>query len=354
MKKLIRKLRLSCKHFFTCLHLCASYKAKRLLRPKAVFLVLTPEHDNLGDHAIAKAETDLFHELGIPYIEITGKQLAALMRAGMLQLMNGRPIFINGGGNLGTLWGDVDRLIQAVIQSNPLSPILVFPSTVFYEHCEGGEHAQQWAAEVYRAHPSLLIYAREQQSYHVLQAMNVPVKIAPDMVLRLNAIHEPAERKGCLICLRSDREKTLSETETAAIESAVREAFGNSVRCLDMERPYAIPVSRREEELEKQLDAFRHAALVITDRLHGMLFAAITGTPCLVVNSKSPKVFGCYGWIRSFPYIRLCDHSEAILSIYNSIPKKEWQYEPGDLLPLFDELKQDILLYSRKDFHVNR
>ncbi len=45
----------------------------------------------------------------------------------------------------------------------------------------------------------------------------------------------------------------------------------------------------RDEELRKKWDQFSKSGLVITDRLHGMIFAAITGTPCIAIDNKSKK-----------------------------------------------------------------
>ena len=52
---------------------------------------------------------------------------------------------------------------------------------------------------------------------------------------------------------------------------------------------YDVSVEKREEELKRKFNEFKSAKLVVTDRLHGMVFAAITGTNCIVINSKSPK-----------------------------------------------------------------
>ena len=76
--------------------------------PTSVFLILTPEHNNLGDHAIALAEIELLNSIGFKYIEITGKQLFKMKKFKYLSIMNGRPILINGGGNLGSIWFDME------------------------------------------------------------------------------------------------------------------------------------------------------------------------------------------------------------------------------------------------------
>ena len=57
--------------------------------PKTVFLLMTPEHDNIGDHAIAKAETDFLKKQGINYIEVTSKRLSEMSWANHLDVFNG-------------------------------------------------------------------------------------------------------------------------------------------------------------------------------------------------------------------------------------------------------------------------
>ena len=47
---------------------------------KAVLLLLTPTHVNLGDHAIAMAEMRMFDRFSINYIEITDHELSVLKR----------------------------------------------------------------------------------------------------------------------------------------------------------------------------------------------------------------------------------------------------------------------------------
>lgn len=73
-----------------------------------------------------------------------------------------------------------------------------------------------------------------------------------------------------------------------------------------------------------------------------MIFAAITGTPCIVVDSKSPKVRGCYEWIRHLDYIRFADHAEQIEALYADMPKGKNRYDNETLRPYWDVLKKDL------------
>ena len=56
------------------------------------------------------------------------------------------------------------------------------------------------------------------------------------------------------------------------------------------------------------MQEFCDAKLVITDRLHGMIFAAISETPCIVFSNYNHKVGGTYEWIKQLPYIRYVEN----------------------------------------------
>lgn len=320
---------------------------QKLQNPEAVFLVFTPEHNNLGDHAIAQSETTWLEDMDIPYIELTGRTLETLSRGKCLNLMNGRTILIHGGGYMGTIWPESEALLRQIIEKNPRSRILLLPNTIYYEEDAEGRRELAESQRIYNAHKHLKLYAREKISYETMKALYRDVAIAPDLVLRMNRCKDGIERSGCILCLRSDQEKTRSEQDEAEVKTQITQIFGGNVSRVDMIAEGNVPVARRDQALELQFDRFRHAELVITDRLHGMIFCAITGTPCIVINSKSPKVLGCYEWIKQLPYIRFCEDVRELTRIWQSIPKRDWKYDPSVLLPLYEPLKNDILRFTK-------
>lgn len=320
---------------------------ERWRHPRAVYLVLTPEHGNLGDHAIAQSEIEILQSLKTPYIEVSGKTLLDWGKKQFLHVMNGRPVLINGGGNLGTLWFHNELILRQIMTDCPDSSLVIFPSTIYYSEDEKGKEELENSVRIYNSKKDLSLFAREKTSYTLMASKYKKVFLVPDMVFRMNKSIPGMERKGCILSLRSDREKTRTDEAENMIRGQVEAVFGSSVRELDMVLPYSVPVENRDEELEKQYDAFRHAELVITDRLHGMIFCAITGTPCIVINSKSPKVRGCYEWIKDLPYIQFCDDVSQIAEIYKAIPKQDWQYDNTKLLPLYEPLIAEIKAASR-------
>lgn len=323
--------------------------AERLTNPGSAYWIFTPEHDNIGDHAIAEAEKEFFEQNGIKVIEVSGAELQRRRElGGLIRLMNGRPILVHGGGFLGTLWFPCELLLRDVIQMNPRSPIILLPNTVYYDDSPKDRIELDNSIRIYNAHPDLRIYIREGISYAQAKECYRNVKLMPDMVMYLNRCEQSENRNGGILCLRTDHEKTRTEKEEHTIIQQMTQIFGERITSRDMVVDYNIPSKDRSREVERQLDAFRHAELVVTDRLHGMVFCAITGTPCIVLNSKSPKVKGCYEWISHLPYIRFCDDPETIAEIYAAMPKNNLTYDNSGLMPYFRSLADDIKTMLRK------
>ena len=84
----------------------------------------------------------------------------------------------------------------------------------------------------------------------------------------------------------------------------------------------------RDNLLEAKFNEFQTSKLVITDRLHGMIFAAITQTPCIVFGSLTHKTTESHAWLKNLGYIQFC---EDINSLEEQIEKvanvKEPQYD---------------------------
>ena len=323
--------------------------AERLTHPRAAYWVLTPDHDNLGDHAIAIAEKKLFEQYRIKVIEIPGRELQRRRElGGLIRLMNGRPILVHGGGFLGTLWFPCEQLLRDVIQMNHRSPIVLLPNTIYYDDTPEGQRELERSVEIYNAHPDLQIYIRESLSYQTAKEVYRNVRLMPDMVMYLNGLEGREKREGGILCLRADQEKTRSEETEQTVVEQMTALFGDYVVRRDMVVDYNFSMKDRDQEVNLQLDAFRHAELVVTDRLHGMVFCAVTGTPCIVLDSKSPKVRGCYEWIRHLPYIRFCEDPACIGELYASMPKMDLHYDNSMLMTYYQALADEIKAVCKK------
>ena len=322
--------------------------ATKLLYPQKVFLVLTPEHGNMGDHAIAESEIRLLKQAGISFYEITEKKLQLLKRYHALNVLNGKCILVNGGGNLGTLWFWVEQLFRQIIENNPKSYIFCLPNTIYYEDSDWGWEELKQSREIYNAHKHLKLYAREKISYSIMKELYQDVSLVPDMVLSMDKSKEIFTRKGCLLCLRGDVERTRTDEQEEQIVRCAHDLFGENVSFTDMDIRCSVPLGSRQEALDQKYSEFKRAELVITDRLHGMIFSAITGTPCIVLDSKSPKLRGCYDWISQLKYIKFADSPLEIPALFQSIPDEIFYYDNRDLLPYYRQLQEDICAVAQR------
>ena len=80
----------------------------------------------------------------------------------------------------------------------------------------------------------------------------------------------------------------------------------------------------RENILKDKFEELQSAKLVITDRLHGMIFSAITETPCVVFDSLTHKIIESYDWFKNLGYIQMCKN---INNLENCI-KKAINFKP--------------------------
>ncbi len=316
-----------------------------------LFLIFTPEHHNLGDHAIAYAEKKLLDELELPFFEVTNRQLEMLDYYGLMSVFNGAMILVTGGGNLGSLWTWIENINREIIKNNPDSLIVVLPNTIYYGNTEEDLRYLEQSKQIYNSHKNLYIYAREKASYDFMNGIYNDVKLIPDMVLSLK-YSSNASRNGCILCFRDDDEAVLTDEIKDIIKNIVDVLFENNVKYSDTVLDYSVSVVERRNELIKNLCAFSSSQLVVTDRLHGMIFAAITGTDCIVLDSKSPKLRGCYEWIKQLDYIRFCDDVSELENVYCSMKKGENKYDNSELIKYFDELKADILNHYKSFYKL--
>lgn len=286
---------------------------------RRVILVATPEHGNLGDHAIVYAEHQIFKKCGLVknVVEIPNsiylkyhKRIQQLVRQQDL-------IVVDGGGSLGTLWPDEDDKIADIIFRFKGNKIIVFPQTCYYG--DNSELRLKRNMDIYATATKLTLSFRDKVSFDFAKA-NFPVtqcEYMPDIVLAIKDVWNEKMRKGVLLCFRRDLEKVISGQTVNDIKKYLQDQnmlFDET----DTVIQGGISTRNRNVALRNKWLEFGSAGLVITDRLHGMIFAAITGTPCIAVDNVSKKVSGVYAWIKNLPYIRVL---EKHADIVENIPK---------------------------------
>ena len=301
-----------------------SLKVTQSHDPRIIF-VGVPLHGNLGDHAIAVAMRSFFrqHFPDMPVVEIPGDIFSENAGSFGRWIQMQDRIAVIGGGFLGSLWLNEEEMVRSVVRQFPKNRIVIFPQTVFFEDSEQGCRELEITRKLYQAHPDLHLAIRDDSIGFVQKKLCgggfSDVFSAPDMVLHLNRSRSTGERKGVLLCFRSDKEKVVSEDAVERIQRRVSEAGDVSCRT-DTVVPYSFSARDWDAEVEEKLDEFRKTRLVITDRLHGMIFAAICGTPCIALNNSSGKIKGVWSrWMQHLPYVRFVESVEEAGSLIDEM-----------------------------------
>lgn len=300
----------------------AVVKLKKTKDIPRIILIGSPVHGNLGDHAIAIAENLVFKDKfpNREVIEILMPEYINNSRKIKRYINKNDVIFIGGGGWLGTLWQHNEETVRGVVKKYPENKIVILPQTVYFEATNEGRVELEKSRRIYSNHKHLLFCLREKSSYnYVLEQGFIQkptnVLLLPDMALYLQYDFEESERDGILLCFRADRERASSLIRRRTVKEYLWEK-GEKVSYITTVYLDSISKDRRQDDLADKLKEYSKSKLVITDRLHSMLFAAITGTPCIAFDNLTGKVKGVYEWIKDLGYLKIAiDEREAIFYI---------------------------------------
>lgn len=323
-----------------------------LKNKKTIFLLGTPIYGNLGDQAIAYAELkflkDKFPEYD--FVEITDGELYKKLSWLKMSIRKDDIIVLIGGGNMGETYIFQEETRQTIINKMKKNKIIIFPQTIDYGSSKYARHVLNKSRRIYSKHRKLVIVAREAISYNKMKKiyLGANVILTPDIVLYLKYAHKEVERQGILLCLRSDIERKMTDSEQTYIKRFVVQK-GLSVIETDTVVKENISVSEREKYLFNKWDQFEKSKLVITDRLHGMVFSVITETPCIVFKNTNHKIEGVYQWIKHLNYIRLVSDIREFEAAYNTVVNAEVKNTASyhelekKFIPLIKEIKSGEL-----------
>lgn len=282
---------------------------------KSIILMGGPEYGNLGDHAIAYATQKFLSSKskGYDYVELTEDDILYNVRKIKDAIKSEDILLLQGGGNTGDLYPDQEKVRKIVLREFPNNKVILMPQTIYFK--------KNAYAEIYYQNSNLVMCARERKSYEIMKDLyTCKIILTPDIVFSLfnNMVEKNIERKGGLICLRDDCEK-IKDGVSAQKLSRILTDMNIQSEYISTVRNYAIRKAEREKELESLLNKYRSAQIVFTDRLHGMIFAVITKTPCVVFPTFNHKVIQSYMWIEKLGYIRLCDNIDNIKEIIDYV-----------------------------------
>lgn len=286
-----------------------------------LYMFGVPVYNNLGDLSISQAQKEFVAE-NFPemvYIEITEPQTDRAIEELLPLLRPDDIIGYVGGGNIGSvhLAHEVPR--RKVFATFVNNKTISFPQSVYFEDSDKGREELRKSQEAYNKNLNLTLVARDTQSLGYLQKdFKAPSIYTTDMVLALQPQRPEFDRDGVLFIMREDAEKVISDEFTRQLTESI-ESAGEKVELTDTVLPYKaydvktqadtlldiVRISERNWLLNLKLDQIKANKVVVTDRLHGMIFSVITQTPCLVFDNNYGKASAFYyNWLEDLDYIQ--------------------------------------------------
>lgn len=298
----------------------------RKKKSEAIFLIGSPLHGNIGDHAISIAENLLLKNIkNKQIIEIPGRYYDLFDKEIKKDVAKEDVIIITGGGFIGSLWINEENMVRSIIKNFPENKIIIMPQTIFFEETEDGQEELKISKKIYENHKDLHIFTREEKSFQYCKEKLEDMKniyLVPDIVTYLDYQLPKEKREGILLCLRSDKERVISKDSS--------DILVNKLKCLKLPIKETttvinknISIRKRNKIFENKINEFKKSKIVITDRLHGMIFAAITATPCIAMDNLSGKVKGVYKWFEKLDYIKFIENDSNIEDSVRELLKNE-------------------------------
>ena len=156
--------------------------AARLLpeiKGKKIILLDVPYYSNIGDTLIWQGTHDLLKSNDIECVQTSSKDSFDFR-----QIPADWVILLQGGGNFGDIWAEHQLFREKVISSYPDNKIIILPQTIYFAK----EENLKRDAEIFSRHNDLLIVARDEVSFWILNKYygRNRALLLPDMALCIN------------------------------------------------------------------------------------------------------------------------------------------------------------------------
>lgn len=338
-------------------HISCEVRTREMLRrfarnqkssSRTAIMISTPSHGNLGDQAIVYAQKRFLADTlpGFSVFEIQRYQYERARESIQGMVRPSDIVVVDGGGNVGTLWPEENDKINDIVSRFVDCSVLVFPQTAYFEDSERGQECERETATVYRSNPNLVYFSRDRRTFETIGKLtpDTPNYYVPDIVPYINDAPFSTERSGALLCLRADKERALDDEAVKTIDSVLVELGIQVGRTSTVvAEPTRIYEGNRDAVLSAKWAEFSTSELVITDRLHGMYFSAITGTPCVALDNLSHKVSQGFEWIERIPNVRLARTPDEIpVLARDALAAGPSRYSRAPLDPVYGQMREVI------------
>lgn len=319
------------------------YKSDR----KKVFIFLAGFYANLGDLAITYAQREFLKEMypDRDIILVPSTETYASMKTLKKIISKDDVITIIGGGNMSDLYWSLESARLFVIKNFKNNKIISFPQTVSFSDTEKGQKCLNTSRKVYSKHKDIVFFLRENNAFTRFKKYFPTVKceLCPDMVLSLKKTEPRMERNQVVCCLRNDGESYITGAQRKSVITQMRSNFDNVV----LRDTVDVSVDECTEAVfEETLNNFWSmlcsSKVVVTDRLHCMIFCVITGTPCVAIDNSNKKISGVYNeWLGEIDWVKFATDKDIdnISELAKDVAEKTDNILPDSIRAKFSNLE---------------
>lgn len=282
-----------------------------------IFFIGYPEYNNLGDHAIAYASIK-FLEDKFPHKKvniITEKNFNQNYKKYKRIIKRTDLIFVQGGGNVGDEYVDQELMRKKIIKCFPNNLIINLPVTIYFKN----EKNYKTIMNKYY-NKDYYFLCREKYTYEYIKKDEaIKSFLTPDIVLylkgKLNFLNDRIiDEHKVVCCLRNDIESKMSFNDRIEIKDILINK-GFKINAVDTCTNHDISFAYSKTEIEIYLRNLSNAKLVVTDRLHGLIFSYLAGVPCIVFNNYNYKIKGIYEWLKNSGMVYLAKNINELNEI---------------------------------------
>ncbi|MGD2090793.1 MAG: nitroreductase family protein [Candidatus Aminicenantes bacterium] len=292
-----------------------------------IFLVgvFSEKMHSVGDHAQTLALTRFFHRHYSDYqLVMVSRDDPKLMKK-LKHVYAGDKVFLSSSGDFGSFHYDNGWHVKRrrIIELLRHVRVVQLPVSVYYEDNGFGYSVFESDKSFYTFHPNLLLLCRSHVESRLLQ-QNFGCRVAwyPDFVYNLKPpVIDNSTREGVLVVLRGDKESKqlagkvghkkpsyfemfvkrrlvnfgLLEKPESLREQTKRVLTGfGDVTIKDLQVSNKdLTGDNREKIVYEVLREYGKYRVVVTDRFHAAVFAWLTSTPCVALQTGIPhKISG--------------------------------------------------------------
>jgi exopolysaccharide biosynthesis predicted pyruvyltransferase EpsI len=295
-----------------------------------------PDYANVGDSAIWLGQIAALDALGvkIQYVATTLSLSPAVLR----QRMKRGVILVNGGGNFGTLWPNLQEHRERVLEEFKDYPVVQLPQSIFYGDSESLERTRT----LIQAHPDFTLMVRDEPSRQLAtERLGAKTIVCTDSAFFLNGtLRRGRPQVDILVLARTDKERVTSDLEGALAHCgrtfdiadwveepmtwsrrvAVRvwpRAFGRLTQIpgffavlRSLWNAVALARVRRGSEL------LSRGRVVVTDRLHAHIMCLLLDIPHVVLDNAYGKVQSFVAqWTHASPLVKRASSGETAIKL---------------------------------------